>query len=73
MSYTTEYPPENRIGISKTSPNTGYQGRHTIGHVAVFRTYANSLILRLARTFQGPCQFVVWFLSYLGWIYSETL
>ena len=24
-----------------------------IGHVAVYRTYANSLILRLARTFQG--------------------
>ena len=44
-----------------------------IGHVAIFRTYANSLILRLARTIQGPCRFAVWFLSYLGWIYSETL
>ena len=40
-----------------------YLGRYTIGHVAVFRTYANSLILRLARTIQGPCRFAVWFLQ----------
>ena len=44
---------------------------HSFGHVAIFCTCAYDLILRLRKLFQGRSRFVVWILSYLGWVYSK--
>ena len=46
---------------------------HGVGHVAIFCTCADDLILRFRELFQGHSRFAAWFLSYLGWVYMKIL